>query len=142
MDKKTKKYLIIGAIVLVIIVSIAVYFYYKGKKTTTQAPLSNDNPDPTGPNNSYGVSASQISQISDALYSDMSGFNWLGHATQPYQDLSALSDTDFEKVYNDYNTKHQAASNETFTQWINGEDFAFADLANSIRQRLGSLNLK
>ena len=145
MDKKTKTYLIVGLVALLLIIGVALFFYFKGKKTTTQAPLLIDNPDgqPTGQgNNVYGVSAGEISRISDALHNDMAGFNLFGHDVQPYQDLIALSDTDFGKVYNDFNTKYQPNSGSTLTGWINSESFAFNDVADSIRQRLGRLNLK
>jgi hypothetical protein len=139
MDKKTKTILIIVAVVLLLIIAVAVYYYRQGKKTTTQAPITLDSPNS---NNSYGVSASEISRISDALYRDMSGFNYLGHDAQPYMDLISLSDTDTERVYNDFNTKHQADSLQTLTGWINSESFAFNDVADAIRNRFGRLNLK
>ena len=133
---------IIAAIVVVIFIAIGIYFYLKGKKTTTIAPLPTDQPDPNQPNNANGVGAGMISQIADSLYNDMKGWNWLGHDATPYKQLDSLSDTDFVAVYNDFNTKHQSESGETLVQWINGEQYAFADVQNSIRDRFGRLNLK
>lgn len=139
MKLTSKQLLYSGIALLVVLIGIGWWFYHKGKKTTTIAAIPNDTPE--GANNSAGVSLSQISQIADALYTDMDGFNWAGHDSQPYQDFESLSDTDFVKVYNTFNTKHQSEGNGTLKKWIEDEDYAFDDVVDSILSRMGRLNL-
>lgn len=160
MDKKIKTYLIIGAIALVLLVSLLIYAYHAGKKTTSIAPVVKDDPnapanDPT--NNPAGVSDTDIKTLVEKLYKDMSGANVLGHDSQAYKDLLALSDTDFERVYNEFNSEYQKDSGQTFKGWINGEggygltdllpwpfsgNADFRALKDSTNQRFAKLNLK
>jgi hypothetical protein len=135
-----KTTIIITIIVIVLIMIIAAYFYYQGKKTTTIAKVPVDNPD--GTNNPSGVGDGVISQISGDLHSDMNGWNILGHNVTPYQQLVALSDTDFVRVYNLFNTNYEPASKETLIGWINDEDFWNKDVQNSILERAARLDLK
>lgn len=136
----TKQIAVAGIILLILIIGFAYYFYSQGKKTTTIAAIPVDQP--TGTNNSAGVSDSEISQISSDLHADMDGFNYAGHNVEPYQKLDGLSDTDFVKVYNLFNTNYQPASKETLKGWIDDEDYAFNDVVESIIARMGRLDLK
>jgi len=146
MDAKFKKQLIVIAIILAIFVGVGIYYYKKGKRSTTIAPIIKDNPNSTdADNNPAGASDTEIKRISEALYSDMDGANTFGHDAQPYKDALAASDTDFERIYNQFNTDHQAEGNGTLKTWIISEhplyDPAFEGLRDSILQRMSKLNL-
>jgi hypothetical protein len=146
MWQKNKQQIIIGGIVLIVIVIVGIWFYRKGKRQVTILPPPLDNPG-TGSsggsnNNPYGVSNSTITQIADELYIDMDGFNFFGHNIAPYQNLSALSDSDFVNVYNTFNKKFQPDSGETLKKWMESESYAFDDVTDAIMQRMGRLNLK
>lgn len=144
MKTNTKTILIVLAVLVVLIVGVAFYYYRKGKKQVTiQAPPLDN---PTGgngsqQNNPYGVSDSQILAIAGSLHKDMEGFNWNGHDIEPFQNLNALSDSDFVRVYNVFNSKYQAESEETLKQWIESETFVFDDVIDSILSRMARLNL-
>lgn len=139
MKLNPKQLLIIFAIVVVLMVIVGVWFYVKGKRKTTIAPPPQDNPDGST-NNVYGVSSAEIAVISDQLYQDMDGFNLTGHDSAPYEKLSALSDTDFVKVYNAFNTKYQKEGG-TLKEWIEDESYAFDDVVEAILTRMGRLGL-
>ena len=146
MDAKFKKQLIIGAIIISALIGFAFYYYKKGKRSTSIAPLVNDNPNSTAANNNpAGISDSAVKQLADALYQDMNGVNTLGHQPEPYASLLAGSDTDFEKVYNSFNTDHQAEGSGTLKGWIEAEhplyDPQFDAYRTSILQRMAKLNL-
>lgn len=142
MKTSNKTILIVIAIVVVFIVGIAFFYYRKGKKQVTIQKPPLDNPNSDSPeNNPFAVSDAQITSIVDALHRDMDGLNWNGHDVQPYQDLNALSDSDFSRVYNVFNSKYQSDSGETLKQWIESESYVFDDVTDSIKQRMGRLNL-
>lgn len=148
MKLTTKQILITIAVITVILIAVGLWFYSKGKKQTTikepplDNPILNDGTNGTGViNNPNSVSSSEITAISNDLFEDMSGFNWSGHNVEPYQRLSALSDTDFVNVYNVFNNAYQSQSGATLKQWIEAESYAFNDVTDSIKERMGRLNL-
>ncbi len=127
---------------IVIVILVAVLFYIKGRKTVTIAKLPTD---PGG--NATAASEGEISRIATALYNDMNGFNWFfSHSTAPYSDALTLSDTDFVKLYNFFNTKYQKESGETLVGWMNAENVLPTDsiytLMGQMNSRFGKLNLK
>ncbi len=140
MNLTAKQIGIISAIVFILLLTIGIYFYYQGKKKTTIKEVPKDTP-PGGENNPSGVSSGEIFRISNALYDDMNGLNVWGHDILPYQDFNALSDTDFVKVYNQFNTEYQGDSKATLKQWIDSEMYVFDDVVESIKKRMGRLNL-
>lgn len=148
MDKQTKKWLIVAGIILVLLIAFGIYWYKRGKKTTSIAPIIKDNPGSTAAdNNPAGVSDTDIKFLATNLHTDMSGSNFWGHNDDYFQHLLELSDTDFERVYNAFNTEYQAESGQTLIQWVDGEnDFfgggAFASLKQAILARGKKLNLK
>lgn len=146
MWEKYKIYIITALLVTVFLIGFAIYYYKKGKRTTSIAPIIKDNPNSTESNNNpAGASDTEIKQASDALYQDMNGFNTLGHEGAPYANLLAMSDTDFEKTYNQFNTDHQSEGNGTLKTWIQAEhplyDTAFDAYRTSILERMAKLNL-
>lgn len=144
MKVSTKQLLIIVAVVFVIFIAIGIWFYRKGKKTTTIAPVPNDNPNSNSPaNNPAGVSDAQIAQIRDELYNEMNGVS-LWRDTTPFINYMGLSDTDFVRVYNAFNSKYQAEGNGTLKDWIDSEYGIgeFGTVKDQILSRMGRLNLK
>ena len=144
MDKKTKTYLIVAGIVLLIIIAVGIWFYRKGKKQVTILPPPLDNPNSTGDtkNNPYSVASASITELSERLYDDMKGFN-VWRDNEPYKKLIGLSDTDFVKVYNAFNTAHQSEGNGTLKGWLQDESGIgeFSTLKDEILTRMGRLNL-
>lgn len=140
MKNKNNLYLIGGGVLL--IAGVIYYAYLQGKKTTTIAPLpTNDNPE------NGGETTANLSVIATSLHDEMSGFNWSGHDIKPYKNAILLSDIDFVKMYNIFNTKYQSESGETLTGWFNSETYFVSGSAdNSIYQsfadKLSKLNLK
>ncbi len=146
MDKKTKNILIISAIALLLLLLSWWYFYKKGKAKTVIAPVVKDQPGSSDPNNNpEGASTTEIKQISENLYNEMKGSNITGHDPHPYEALLALSDTDFENVYNQFNSDYQSSSGETMIQWINdqwsGWMTDFDGLKKAILAKAADLNL-
>lgn len=141
-----KTQLIIAGVVLVLLIAAFIYVYHKGKSTTSIAPIVKDTPGSNDPNNNpAGTSDSEIKMLAGKLFSDMDGVNVWSHDEEPYQQLLTLSDTDFEKVYNEFNADHQASSGQTLRQWIDNEDAywgsQFSVLKESILNRMDKLNL-
>jgi len=144
-NKTTQKKLIVGGLIALTLLLSFWYFYRQGKKTTTIAKLPTDDPN-TG-NQSSGVGDSVISQISTDMYNDMKGLNWGSyHDETPFNSAMTLSDTDFVKLYNFFNTKYQKDSEATLTAWLNGEKAIPYSPFDSVKvvmlSRLGKLNLK
>lgn len=145
MEHKTQ--LIIAGVVLLLLIIAFIYVYRKGKSTTSIAPVVKDNPNSNDPeNNPAAASDTEIKRIANALHADMDGLT-VGHDSQPYQDLLMLSDTDFERVYNEFNTQYQESSGQTLLGWIDNEvinfwDISFDALRTSIDSRMAKLNLK
>ncbi len=77
----------------------------------------------------------------------MKGLNLFGaHDIVPFQDALSLSDTDFTKLYNIFNTKYQQEYKETLTGWLTNESAVpyspFETVKDNMLKRLGKLNLK
>lgn len=146
MEQKNKMTLIYIGIALVVLIIVGVYFYRRGKKTVTiqQVPIDNPTQDNGGStnNNPAGESQAAITELANRLYNEMNGTNfWRDSA--PYNDLLLLSDTDFVKVYNTFNTLHQAESAATLKAWLVDEYGIgeFATFKEQILTRMGRLNL-
>jgi hypothetical protein len=147
MDKKTKKYLIIAGIVLVILIIFGWYFYKKGKKTTTLSPIIPDDPNSTSAgNNPAGLSNASLVTLAAQAYEDMKGFNGTGHNDDIYQAILELSDTDFSRFYNTWNSKYQVDTGETFIQYLSDQYAlyfsSFRTLKEAIMERAARLNFK
>lgn len=144
-----KQKAIFVGIILVVLGGIIWFAYSKGASKTVIAPLVNDSPD----NNTPGISDTEVNQIAQSLYDDMSGFNLLGHKTQPYESLLALSDTDFLRVYNKFNSSDYSGG-KTLEEWVNDEyditdptgiyafNQQYTALISSIKERFAKFNLK
>lgn len=143
MKVSTKQLLIVIGVVLLIVIAVGIWFYRKGKKQTTIAAPPADNAGGGATNNNpAGVSNSEISMLADALYQEMDGVS-LWRNIDPYIDLMVLSDTDFVKVYNMFNTKHQAEGDGTLKEWIESESGIgeFATVQAAIVARMARLSL-
>lgn len=137
--------MIIGGVILLVMLAVGFWFYHKGKKTTTLSPVTSDNPavanDPT--NNPYGVDATVIKKLSDDLYTDMSTvFSFRNNDI--YKQWIGLSDTDCQRLYNQFNLDHQKDSGATLYGWLDGEYGIgeFASYQTELLSRMKRLNLK
>jgi hypothetical protein len=141
--KTDKKSLYIYGGGVLLIAALVYYAYKQGKKQTTIAPLP-ENDNPTG---QTGETDENLSILATSLRDEMSGFNWSGHDVAPYKKAVLLSDIDFVRLYNIFNTKYQNTSGETLTSWFDSETFfVLGSAENSIYQafsdNLSKLNLK
>lgn len=141
--KTDKKSLYIYGGGVLLIAALIYYAYKQGKKQTTIAPL----PESDNPGGQTGETDENLSILATNLHDEMSGFNWSGHDVEPYKKAVLLSDIDFVRLYNIFNTKYQSTSGETLTGWFDSETFFVLGSAdNSIYQtfsdNLSKLNLK
>jgi len=141
--KEDKKNIYIYGGGVLLIAAMVYYAYKQGKKQTTIAPL----PESDIPSGQTNETDENLSILATNLHDEMSGFNWSGHDVEPYKKAVLLSDIDFVRLYNIFNTKYQSTSGETLTGWFNSETFFVLGSAdNSIYQtfsdNLSKLNLK
>lgn len=135
MKFETKHIFIALAIALVIILVI----YFAGKKAGStkieQVPLPDDN---TGQLSQDQLK--QVRELSRKLHDDMDGLNLFGmRNTEIYNQFTALSDTMFVAVYNDFNTLYAGEDNGTLRAWIDNE--TGIPSSNIIIDRMNRLNL-
>lgn len=142
--------LYIGLFFLLLFIIIGIVIYRSGKKSgDTTLNLSNPLTDDPKASNNQGEQSSQstINTLAGALYTDMNGASLTRDITN-WQSAMVLSDTDFIKLYNTFNSKYQLQSGSTFTQWVNDESSfwtlndSWPVTRNTIQQRLAKLNLK
>jgi len=145
LEKKQKKYLIYGIIVLVIL--LAVYFKGRAAGLLTK-PKQIDIPKDiiggeSGGNTPTGgiETGAEIRSVATALFDDMSGFNWSGHDMTPYKRLLALSNSGFVAVYNDFNTRYYGLGEGTLKEWLMNESFRDNLVTDVIIPRMQTLNL-
>jgi hypothetical protein len=141
MNKKTKKYIIIGSIIVVVLVCLFWYVYRRGKRQTTlQDPgkLPGDN---TGTVNT-GSSNDDLKLLVQAIHDDMDGLNWAGHDITAYQRALQLSDTDLIKLYNAFNSLYQQDSGQTLVEWITNEKYFNHEVTDALLAKMAKLNLK
>ena len=135
-----KKQIIIVIIVAVVLIAGATWFYYKGKSKVTLQYLPGELPGNPGSGNANGASNDEIKSIANDLYTDMNGFNLMGHSYSPYYAANKLNDSDIVKLYNTFNTLYQKESAATLTQWLNSESFYDGTAPYLLTQRLLKLN--
>lgn len=154
-----KTVLIILACVVIVIVLVMFYFYKKGENTGKQQSAivnsilpydttANQNPNISVP----GASETQqdLSVIGTNINSDISGLNIWGHNEQPYEQALALSNTDFQALYNTYNQTYYPEGDGTLTTDLQSEftapfgtiSTAWTSIQQSMLNRLASLQLK
>jgi hypothetical protein len=141
--KITKVHIYIAIGILLFLVALGYYFYRQGKKGITIQALPFDQPTnpSTGATQGAPTNDNQIKVLAGSLYSDMEGFNYGGHDYAPYNEAITLSDTDLVKLYNVFNTLYQVKSGQTLKQWIESENYYYADVPNSLLKRFAKLNL-
>lgn len=123
MDAKTKELLYIAGAVLLLLLIIGFVIYRSGKKSGKAEGvinLSNPVSDNTS-SNAPAASTSEISQLAQAVYADMSGVNFLGHDIDLWGRVLALSDQDFTRLYNEFNLRFQKSTGESMTKWVENE---------------------
>lgn len=142
-----KSTLIIALVVILIVAAVAYYFYKKGASKTVIATPVKDSPNSNDPsNNPTAISETDVKDLAFSIHEDLSGLNVIGHDLTPYQRLLSLSDTDFVRVYNSYNSQYQQSDGETLCQAINNDVVniwfqAWSSLVTSMNERFSKLNL-
>ncbi len=146
---KDYKWWIIGG--LLTAVGLILYFYFAGRAAGKRAgsvdlstPISDTG---TGSTPSTGAFASEqdVRDLVGKIKADMTGANIWGHDNDTYKTLLSYSDTDFQRVNNEFNTEYQTASSQSLRQWLEAEsslaDFQFNPLRDSILQRMDKLKI-
>ena len=126
---KNKTFVIVLILAIIAIVTWY-YFYTKGKSVPTTVVPVQDNPGSTSStNNPAGLADSDIKLLVDNAHKDATSYwtSFVGHDASVYIPLSALSDTDFEKAYDIWNTEYQAQDQKTMRGIIDGIWAWFAD---------------
>lgn len=141
MNQRLIFYSIIAGLALILI------FFFIGKSfgrsiPPAMVPLPNDPGSGTGATGS--LSDANIRLITDALHEDIN--SWFTRDSAPYIDLMALSDTDFVRVYNDWNSRYFNDNKETLKQaiegeWLSATSFTFYNLKPQLMQRFERLGL-
>lgn len=121
-------------------------FFFIGKAFGKSLP-----PDPVAlPEDAGGESGAQLSstaieKLTDEIHEDI--YDWWTRNSEPYVKLLALSNTDFVRVYNDWNARYFKKDNETLKVAIEGEKFSvtsftFANIKDDLMNRFTALGLK
>jgi hypothetical protein len=139
---------IIAGIILLILLTIAFFIYRAGKKkggVNVSKPLV-DNPNNTSNNNIPAASNSEITSVAESIFNDMKGLNWLGHNIDLWNTrVLTMSDTDFSRLYDEYNKSHQVESGLTMRQWVSEEtdqDPKWLQIKEAVLIRMNKLNFK
>ncbi len=80
-----------------------------------------------------------VVRLTDAIYSDMSGWNLLGHNKSIYQEYNMTTDKVFVATANYFAEKY--GDGENLAQWLKDEAFAFSSLTDSIINRLAKFGI-
>ena len=121
---KTQIYLIIAGVALLIVIIIGIVIYRSGKKSglvagaiNLSSPV-NDNPNGavTGPQ----ASVAELKTLAQTIHDDMDGGN-LTHNIDAWNRVLVLSDSDFIKLYNEFDFDFQKESGQTLRGWIESE---------------------
>lgn len=144
-----KQKLIIAGVVLFIILIIGIVIYRAGKKKGS-INLSNPIIDAPNSSNTQGqqLSLTQIKELATQTKNDMSGGN-LTHDAVIWGNVLALSDTDFVRLYNEFNAEFQKDSGQTFAGWVTAESSnswipfsgSWTQTQKVLQQRFSKLNL-
>ncbi len=119
---------IVQIVIVLVVLSLIVYFMFLRKSKPYSAPVPKDDPTGTGSHNNDN----EIKRIASALHKEIVGVNIWTRKLKPYQDFANLSDTDFVKVYNEYNALYQNEDNETLYEAIDNEMTAWGGIIDGI----------
>ncbi len=147
----TKTKIIIIGVILLIVLIIGFLIFRAGRKkgsVNVSSPII-DNPGNPSQNNTVVIPTASLDMLAERIYDDMSGPN-LTHNTDLWaNEVLTLSDTDFARLYNSFNSRYQKDSEQTFAQWITNETDYYVPFAgtqwgtikNTLLARLSKLNL-
>lgn len=141
----TVKWAIIAGIILFVALLAFLLWYsarQAGKRKGTVV-INTSNPG-TDSNTAAASSEAEVRTLAEKLYKDMRGISGY-HSADPWNDLLAMSDTDFIRVYNEFDTEYQKDSGETLVQWVNDQWAVpltqWATIKDTLLQRFSKLNL-
>lgn len=129
------------------IIVILVFFFIGKSYGRNVAPKPVDLPPDTGGtggNAGAQLPEAQIQRLVDDLKEDI--YSWGTRNSEPYVQLLALSNTDYVRAYNDWNSRYYKLDKETLRQAIEGEvlsatSFTFANIKPQLINRFISLGL-
>lgn len=139
MTNRTIIYLFAGGLVLLLI------FFLIGKAYGKSMP-----PKPVEvPEDSGGTSGAQLSDAAiQTLVNDLKEdiYSYGTRNSAPYVTLLALSNTDFVRAYNDWNSRYYQLDKETLKQaiageWFSSTSFTFANIKDDLMTRFTNLGL-
>lgn len=146
-DKKKILYITGGILLTLLILGLIVYHFGKKAGGINLSTPVIDNPGNPSNNTTPSVSNIDINSLATALYEDMKGANLFGHNTNTWSALIILSDTDFVRTYNQFDTQYQKDSGQTMKQWVENEQYTIVPysqwdtIRNSVLKRMAKLNL-
>jgi hypothetical protein len=140
-SSRTWLYIGIAFIVLILV------FFFIGKAFGKSMPPKPVELPPDGSGGGEGgaqLTEAAIQKLTDQLKDDIYSFGTRN--SEPYIALLALSNTDFVRVYNDWNARYYNEDKETLKQAIAGEyfsvtSFTFANVKETLMNRFQSLGL-
>lgn len=147
--KLTDKQKLITLGIFILIVAVIFFLVYRAGKKKGGINISNpiiDNPDDTN-NQGEQLSETEIQQLASDVYNDMDGLN-LSHDSDIWNRVLAMSDTDFVRLNNAFNTKFQKDSDESFYSWVKNESsitalgFSWPDVQQILLKKFSKLNIK
>lgn len=118
---------ILRKVITIAIILIALYFIYYGykkykywKNLPEEINIPDDDPfKPVTPGSTPSITFNP-QPLTDKLYKDISGWAFFNNY-EPWQQLSALSDSDIVKIMNDWDKRYYNVWNETLYQAFSGE---------------------
>lgn len=142
-DFLKNKNVIIGIIILAIVIFTIWYFYNRGKSVPTTVKPILDNPDSSSSsNNPAGYNAAQLKVLVDVAHEDYdSTYNDIfgKHDPDVYIPIIQLSDTDFTRAYNIWNTSYQEKDERTMVQAIDSLFGTWNDFSFPIVGQIGNI---
>lgn len=139
--KKNAVYIIAGS---ALVLGVLYFVYKQGKKSPSIAPIPTD----TGGSSGSGVSLPNGDLISLAgeIYRDCIGLDiFAAHDESIYQRALALSNTDFVRLYNIFNSAYQPMIEDTMRGLINDQwaipYSPWATIREAMMKRFDTLNL-
>jgi hypothetical protein len=92
------------------------------------------------------LSDEELAKIAEDLYKDMNGFNWTSRNLQPYSSLLRLTDVDFKKTIEMFNSSHSEGFRDmlegesgTSVLFSNAQYLDFTDLKDKVLARYDKL---
>jgi len=131
------------AVIIVVILIAAIILYRTGKKKGQSEGVINISKPPEDGGGKLTID--EINVLVKSIYDDMAGVNFAGHDIETWKKILSLSNTDFVKVYNEFNNDYQVKSKESLKSWLQNESSYLQPQWDLVKQtvieRMNNLNL-